>query len=135
MLSTFVFHVMYHVILSTVILCCVQFIFRAMYHVPRIFYSMSKLSFFLFQKYIVVRQFPKYTRSEKTRFMTVACAKLVCILKIVLRAMFVSTGTIQGVLYYALRRKNLLVLPKLLKITLNIINLIHCIYLWSYLKF
>ena len=30
--------------------------------------------------------------------------------------------------------KNLLVLPKLLKITLNIINLIHCIYLLSYLK-
>jgi hypothetical protein len=32
-------------------------------------------------------------------------AKLVCILKIVLRAMFVSTGTIQDVLYYVLRRK------------------------------
>jgi hypothetical protein len=31
--------------------------------------------------------------------------------------------------------KNLLVLPKLLKITLNIINLIQCIYLLSYLKF
>ena len=28
--------------------------------------------------------------------------------------------------------ENLLVLPKLLKITLNIINLIHCIYLLSY---
>jgi hypothetical protein len=33
-------------------------------------------------------------RVQKTRFMTVACAKLICILKIVLRAMFVSTGTI-----------------------------------------
>ena len=31
-------------------------------------------------------------------------------------------------------KKNLLVLPKLPKITLNIINLIHCIYLLSYLK-
>jgi hypothetical protein len=32
-------------------------------------------------------------------------AKLICILKIVLRAMSVSTGTIQDVLYYVLRRK------------------------------
>ena len=32
-------------------------------------------------------------------------AKLICILKIVLRAMSVSTGTIQDVLDYVLRRK------------------------------
>jgi Uma2 family endonuclease len=32
-------------------------------------------------------------------------AKLICILKIVLRAMSISNGTIQDVLYYVLRRK------------------------------
>ena len=62
-------------------------------------------------------------------------AKLICILKIVLLRCL--SQLVPSKMYWTTfcAEKNLLVLPKLLKITLNIINLIHCIYLLSYLKF